>query len=158
MSMKGITLDEKYEKGVLTYSKGRLLAYLAWFGKIRCLPSVPSDVIRLIGYKSYGHWHSDIRGLIFDNYIIIDKNYYRLSNKAKDLLKPLLNLKRIAIYNIVASVIILVTGFLIYALTGLFLLFLWNLLIALYLLVVNFHAVRPFHLLFKKFPRKAAGP
>lgn len=147
-------MNEEYEKGILTHGKGRLLAYLAWFGKIRYSPSVPSGIIKLIGYKSYGHWHSDIRDLVSDNYIIIDKHYYRLSDKAKDLLKPLLNLKRIAVYNMVASVIILVNGFLIYILTGHFLLFLWNLLIALYLLVINFHAVRPFHLLFKKFPRK----
>ncbi|MEM1717367.1 MAG: HAD-IC family P-type ATPase [Candidatus Bathyarchaeia archaeon] len=46
----------RYEKGVLTHSKGRLLAYLVWFGRIRCEPSVPAEVMRAIGYKSPGHW------------------------------------------------------------------------------------------------------
>lgn len=146
-------MNKKYEKGVLTHSKGRLLAYLAWFGKIRHSPSVPSDVIKFIGYKSYGHWSSDISDLVSENYVIVEKDYYRLSDKAKDLLGPLLNLKIIIAYNKVASVIILITSFTIYILTEHFLLFLWILFISLYLLIINFYVVDPFRLLFKKLPR-----
>jgi len=141
-----------YEKGVLTHGKGRLLAYLIWFGKIRCIPSVSADVMKSIGYKSPGHWNSDINDLLNEGYIILDreKGCYRPSEKAKNFLEPLVNLKYIAVLNIIASVVILIVGFLVYALAGWPLFFIWNLLISLYLVVVNFHGVRPFHLLFKK--------
>lgn len=144
------------EKGVLTHSKGRLLAYLVWFGKIKCKPSVRGDVMRWsIGYKSPGHWSGDLSDLIDEGYIVLDKRdgYYRPTEKAKKLLEPILNLKRAAVLNIVASVVILLVGFMVYVLSGFILFFAWNLLVSLYLCIINYHALHPFHLLFKKFPK-----
>jgi len=148
-------LSGSYEKGILTHSKGRLLAYLVWFGKIRCTPSISADVMKIIGYKSPGHWNMDINDLLSEGYIILDKKEgcFKPSEKAKNLLEPLVNLKRVAALNTVASVVILIVGFLIYMLIGQPLFFIWNLLIALYLTVTNFHSVRPFFMLFRKIRR-----
>lgn len=146
---------ERYEKGILTHSKGRLLAYLVWFGEIKCVPSVPVEVMRAIGYRSPGHWSYDIEELVSDGYIAIEGGCYRPTDKARSLLEPLVSLKRIALLNLVASAMILLVGFLIYVLDGHPILFLWNLLIAVYLAVANIHGVRPFYLLFRKAPREA---
>ena len=148
-------MARRYEKGVLAHSKGRLLAYLVWFGKIKCDPSVSADVMRSIGYRSPGHWSVDLNDLIGDGYIVHDRKggYYRPTEKARKLLEPILNLKKAAMLNIAASVIILTVGFLVYVLSGFSLFFIWNLLISLYLFTVNFHAVHPFRLIFKKFPK-----
>lgn len=54
-----------YEKGVLTHSKGRLLAHLVWHGKIRCVPSISAELMKSLGYKSPGHWSRDIQDLIY---------------------------------------------------------------------------------------------
>lgn len=145
----------RYEKGVLTHSKGRLLAYIVWFGKIRCTPSASASVIQTIGYKSPGHWSMDIEDLIDEGYITIEQGYYKPTGKARNLLEPLLNLKKIALINLVASGIILLVGFLIYVFGGQPLLFVWNLLISVYLAAANMHGVRPFYLLFKKVSKEA---
>lgn len=138
----------------MTHSKGRLLAYLVWFGKIRCVPSVPADIMRAIGYKSPGHWSLDIKDLMSGGYIILEEGRYKPTDKAKSLLEPLVNLKKIALLNLVASGVILFVGFFTGMLGGQPLFFIWNFLIAVYLALANIHGVTPFYLLFKKAPRK----
>ena len=115
-----VWLRKGYEKGVLTHSKGRLLAYLVWFGRIRCVPSVSADVMRIIGYKSAGHWSLDVEELMDDGYIVFDKlgGCYKPTGKARSLLQPLVNLKRVAMLNTLASVVILLVGFIVYILSG----------------------------------------
>gem|GEM_PF-4083117 len=141
LNISGVCVS-RYEKGILTHSKGRLLAYLVWFGKIKCTPSVPASVIRTIGYKSRGHWSLDIEGLINDGYITVEGGYYKPTGKTRNLLQPLINLKKVALLNLLASGIILLESFLIYEFGGQPLLFIWTLLIAVYLAVANMHVVR----------------
>lgn len=147
-------MSRGYEKGVLTHSKGRLLAHLVWFGKIKCVPSVPADVMRIIGYKSPGHWSHDVEELVSDGYITVEGGYYKPTAKAMNLLKPIADLKKTALLNIVASGMILLVGVSFYLGGGQTPHFVWNVLIAAYLAIVNLIAVRPFYLLFKKVPRE----
>jgi len=142
----------RYEKGVLTHSKGRLLAYLVWFGRIRCEPSVPAEVMRAIGYKSPGHWSHDIEELVNDGYITIKDGFYRPTDKAKNLLEPITSLKKIALYNLAISAVILLVGFISYEFGGPPLPYVLNLFIAVYLAFASMYSVRPFRLLFKKAP------
>jgi len=147
--------EQRYEKGLLTHSKGRLLAYLVWHGKIKCDPSVPADVMRSIGYKSRGHLKTDIDELIRDGYVVHDKKggCYRPTKKAKKLLEPILSLRRVAELNIAASALLIIFGLLLYVGSGFNLFFILNFLIGVYLFAVNLYAIDPFRLLFKKLPR-----
>ncbi|MDW8022781.1 MAG: hypothetical protein RMJ15_03445 [Nitrososphaerota archaeon] len=145
---------EKYDKGVLTYGKGRLLAYLVWYGKIRCVPSVPASVMRAIGYKSPGHWSKDVEDLMSEGFITAEKGYYKPTDKARRLLEPLIGLKRLALLNLVAAGVIFFVGFIIYELCGQAPLYIWNALIAAYLAIAHIHCVMPLHLLFRKAPKE----
>lgn len=86
--------------------------------------------------------------MIFDG----KEGSYKPTDKAEEMLKPLVDLKRMIVLNTIAAVIILLVGFAL-MLGGHPLLFIFNLFISLYLYVVNFHSVRPFSLLFKKFKK-----
>ncbi|MEM3145835.1 MAG: hypothetical protein QW332_07660 [Thermoproteota archaeon] len=142
----------KYEKGILTHSKGRLLAYLVWFGKIRCDPSVPASVMRAIGYKSPGHWGADVEDLINEGYITIKQGCYKPTDKTRNLLEPLINLKKIALLNLIASGVIFLVGFA-FSLSGQPLHSIWNILIGCYIAIANLIAIKPFYLIFKKSKR-----